>query len=74
MESMTEFEDLVQKEIDLYTSADISVEDRCQSYWDVYIDTCTMKKAHNGMEMPHEENLTYSYHPNADEYNISYGW
>ena len=45
-----------------------------KAYWKSYINSCTMCFGNNGMEMPHEEDLSYTYYPNADEYNSRYGW
>ena len=44
------------------------------SFWNEYFESCEMSTPETGLEMPHEEDLTYSYHPNADEYNSRYGW
>jgi hypothetical protein len=44
------------------------------AYWNSYISSCEMSIPETGLEMPHEEDFTYSYHPNADEYNSRYGW
>ena len=49
-------------------------EDMVNSFWNEYFQTCTMSTPETGLEMPHEEDLSYTYHPNADEYNSRYGW
>lgn len=49
-------------------------EDMVNSFWNEYFQSCTMGTPETGLEMPHEEDLSYTYHPNADEYNSRYGW
>ena len=49
-------------------------EEKVNSFWNEYFQTCTMSTPETGLEMPHEEDLSYTYYPNADEYNSCYGW
>ena len=44
------------------------------SFWNKYFESCEMSTPETGLEMPHEEDLTYSYHPNIDDYNACHGW
>jgi hypothetical protein len=53
---------------------DISHEDMVNNFWNEYFQSCTMGTPETGLEMPHEEDLSYTYHPNVDEYNSCYGW
>jgi hypothetical protein len=53
---------------------DLSHEEMVNSFWNEYFESCEMCDPETGLEMPHEEDFTYSYHPNADEYNSRYGW
>lgn len=53
---------------------DISHEDMVINFWNKYFQSCTMCTPETGLEMPHEEDLSYTYYPNADEYNSRYGW
>ena len=52
----------------------VNHEDMVNSFWNEYFQSCTMSTPETGLEMPHEEDLSYTYHPNADEYNSRYGW
>jgi hypothetical protein len=51
-----------------------SYEAKVNAFWKKYFASCEMRTPETGLEMPHEEDLTYTYHPNADEYNSRYGW
>ena len=53
---------------------DISTEKMVDIYWEQYFYNCAMRTPETGLEMPHEEDFSYTYHPNSDEYNSSVGW
>lgn len=53
---------------------DVTTRQMSDDYWNQYINSCAMSTPETGLEMPHEEDLSYTYNPNADEYNSSYGW
>ena len=74
-----ELEQLVSQDIKKWylTTAVERIETNKQlynTYWNKYFESCEMDSRETGLEMPHEENTTYSYHPNADEYNSRSGW
>tara|TARA_R110002153_G_scaffold38920_1_gene112562 strand:- start:516 stop:716 length:201 start_codon:yes stop_codon:yes gene_type:complete len=43
-------------------------------FWNEYFKGCTMSTPTTGLEMPHEENITYSHNSDDDEYHFGYGW
>lgn len=54
---------------------DITHEQMVNMFWnEEYFNKCSMSTPETGLEMPHEEDLSYTYYPNADEYNSRYGW
>lgn len=54
---------------------DITHKQMVNMFWnEEYFATCEMRNTETGLEMPHEEDFSYTYYPNVDEYNTCRGW
>ena len=75
---MTDMEYDYDRQIFYYAVSKIqhfpTYEEKVNSFWNEYFQTCAMSTPETGLEMPHEEDLSYTYYPNADEYNTCHGW